>query len=91
MSTLPPPRTEEEREAEEMARRKAMEELADRDPDEQPKSNSAAEKPDTTEFIHQDFLMDQEKTVGEVLQESAMEIKSFFRFEVGQELPGDED
>ena len=89
MSSLPPPRSEDQREADELAKRKAMEEMADRDNEEV--TDESQVKRSKTEMIHQDFLMDQEMTVGEALQETAMEIKAFFRYEVGQALPGEEE
>ena len=81
LSDLPPPRSEEEREAEAISKKEDMASEAD-DPDAPTKR-----KREPNVLIHQDFLLDSEMTMGECLQETAMEVKEFVRYEVGQELP----
>ena len=41
-------------------------------------------------LVNQDFLLDQDKTVGEVLIENGMEVKDFVRFEIGKGIDMDE-
>ena len=40
--------------------------------------------------MNQDFLMDQDKTVGEVLIENGIEVRDFVRFEIGKGIEMDE-
>lgn len=41
-------------------------------------------------LVNQDFLMDQDKTVGEVLIENGIEVRDFVRFEIGKGIEMDE-
>ena len=41
-------------------------------------------------LVNQDFLMDPDKTVGEVLIESGIEVKDFVRFEIGKGIEVEE-
>ena len=56
-------------------------------PDDAPLRN----KDDETRMIFQEYLLDPEVTVGEVLQQNFVQVVDFARFECGEVLPGDED
>lgn len=43
-------------------------------------------KEDAAELIHQDFLLNSESKVGDVLLQTGIDIKGFVRYEVGQDL-----
>ena len=89
MEDLPPLRTAEEREAAANAKEEQMVQAATAEGLEiQATKKKLVIDPDT--LIHQDFLSDQERTVGEVLQETGIEIKDFLRYELGQEINNEE-
>ena len=41
-------------------------------------------------LVNQDFLLDQDKTVGEVLIENGLEVKDFARYEIGRGIEMEE-
>lgn len=49
----------------------------------------AENKDDETCLIHQEYLLDADKTVGEVLKENAIEIVDYHRFECGERTQRD--
>ncbi|EDW12908.1 elongation factor Ts, mitochondrial [Drosophila mojavensis] len=49
----------------------------------------AENKDDETCLIHQEYLLDADKTVGEVLKENAIEIVDYHRFECGEQTQRD--
>ncbi|KAI8043220.1 hypothetical protein M5D96_004547 [Drosophila gunungcola] len=49
------------------------------------KDKPAENKDDETCLIHQEYLLDADKTVGEVLQEHSCEIVDYHRFECGEQ------
>ena len=84
------PRSEEQIESEATARQ--QQETADLEEDEE---EIALQKKKNVEVVSnalvtQDFLLDQDKTVGEVMIENGIEVRDFVRFEIGKGIDMDE-
>ena len=85
------PRSEEqiESEASERQRQKTEELEVDEEGNAlRPKESSAEAVSDT--LVNQDFLLDQDKTVGEVLIETGLVVKDFARYEIGRGIEMEE-
>ena len=83
-------RSEEQIESEATARQ--QQETADLEEDEE---EIALQKKKNVEVVSnalvtQDFLLDQDKTVGEVMIENGIEVRDFVRFEIGKGIDMDE-
>ncbi|KAH8283002.1 hypothetical protein KR054_011497 [Drosophila jambulina] len=55
------------------------------------KDQPAENKDEETCLIHQEYLLDADKTVGEVLQENSTEVIDYHRFECGEQMERDLD
>ena len=85
------PRSEEQIESE--ASKRQQQQLADLESKEDeeggPRKTERVEVASDS-LVNQDFLMDPDKTVGEVLIESGIEVKDFVRFEIGKGIEVEE-
>ena len=85
------PRSEEQIESEATERQRQQTEELEVDEEGNalhPKESSVEAVSDT--LVNQDFLLDQDKTVGEVLIENGLEVKDFARYEIGRGIEMEE-
>ena len=87
------PRSEEQIESE--ATERQRQQTADLEEEEEEEEEKALQNKKYVEvvsdaLVNQDFLLDQDKTVGEVLIENGIEVKDFVRFEIGKGIDMDE-
>ena len=85
------PRSEEQIESE--ASERQRQQTAELEVDEE--GNALHHKESSVEavsdsLVNQDFLLDQDKTVGEVLIENCLEVKDFARYEIGRGIDTEE-
>ena len=86
------PRSEEQIESE--ATERQRQQTADLEEEEEEEEKALQNKKNvevvSDALVNQDFLLDQDKTVGEVLIENGIEVKDFVRFEIGKGIDMDE-
>ena len=85
------PRSEEQIESEATERqRQQIADLEEEEEEEKALQNKKNVEVASDALVNQDFLLDQDKTVGEVLIENGIEVKDFVRFEIGKGIDMDE-